>query len=343
MNNPYQSRPPQNFWKTGVAGLPLAEVRPVPAKRFRLTPDDRIATAGSCFAQHVSAHIRRRGFAQFLQTETIGPDQPPFSALYGNIYTARQLAQLAAEACGERNPSDIAWLRPDGRYVDALRPSVFADGFSNETELHGARRSHLSAMRALLSECSVFVFTLGLTEAWVSLRDGTAFPLAPGVVAAPAEPADYGFENFTYEQLCGDLESFVMRLQSLNPSARIILTVSPVPLTATYTNEHVLIATMHSKSILRTVCSAMTARHDHVYYFPSYEIIAGHQARGAYFADNLRNVKDEGVAQVMSVFEQSYGVSDFDSNARPSGAALFSDADETVLCDEAEIVRSLGF
>ena len=346
MKNPYESRPPQHFWKPGVAERPLGEIRPVPAKRFRLEPADRIATAGSCFAQHVSAHIRKQGFARFLQTETVAPDQPPFSALYGNIYTARQLAQLAAEACGERSPLDIAWLRPDGRHIDALRPSIFAEGFTNETEMREARRLHLAAVHALLSECTVFVFTLGLTEAWISLRDGTAYPLAPGVVAAPSEPAQYGFRNFTYEQVCGDLESFVTRLQSLNPRARILPTVSPVPLTATYTDEHVLIATMHSKSILRAVCSAITARYEHVYYFPAYEIVAGHQTRGAYFTDNLRNVTSEGVAQVMSVFEETYAVASPDAARAHSGSAaarLFPKSDEDVLCDEADIVKTLGF
>ncbi|HTV33350.1 MAG TPA: GSCFA domain-containing protein [Methylocella sp.] len=276
MKNPYESRPPQHFWKPGVAERPLGEIRPVPAKRFRLEPADRIATAGSCFAQHVSAHIRKQGFARFLQTETVGP----------------------------------------------------------------------AAVHALLSECTVFVFTLGLTEAWISLRDGTAYPLAPGVVAAPSEPAQYGFRNFTYEQVCGDLESFVTRLQSLNPRARILPTVSPVPLTATYTDEHVLIATMHSKSILRAVCSAITARYEHVYYFPAYEIVAGHQTRGAYFTDNLRNVTSEGVAQVMSVFEETYAVASPDAARAHSGSAaarLFPKSDEDVLCDEADIVKTLGF
>ncbi|HEX4158187.1 MAG TPA: GSCFA domain-containing protein, partial [Rhizomicrobium sp.] len=306
MKNPYENKAEEHFWKLAVAARPLAGLRPIPAKRFRLTSADLIATAGSCFAQHVSTHIRKCGLARFLQTEEVRPDQPPFSALYGNIYTTRQLAHLMEESLGDRRPADLAWLRPDGRLVDALRPSVFAEGFVDEAALRAARQAHIVAVRKLLSECTVFVFTLGLTEAWVSHRDGTVYPIAPGVVAAPSKPASYGFRNFRYEEVRDDLESFVARLKALNPYARLVLTVSPVPLTATYTDEHVLVATTHSKAILRAVCSDVTANHDHVYYFPSYEIIAGHASRGLYFADNLRTVKAEGVAHVMSVFEETY-------------------------------------
>jgi hypothetical protein len=350
MNTPYAAKAPRSFWKLAVAERSLSEIDPIPAKRFQFGDADRVATAGSCFAQHVSAHIKARGRVRFLQTEDIAPGQPPFSALYGNVYTARQLAQLASEACGERRPADLAWLRPDGRYVDALRPSVFADGFADIATLHEARQAHLAAVRSLLVGCTVFVFTLGLTEAWVSRCDGTAFPLAPGVLAQPQTRDACVFRNFTYEDVCADLDDFIARIENINPGVRIILTVSPVPLTATYTEEHVLVATSHSKAILRAVCGAMVSKHERVHYFPSYEMIAGHHTRGEYFADNLRTVKDDGVAHVMRVFDETYGVeSGCAASATETGGTvspasrLFSRDDGDVLCDEAEIVKTLGF
>ncbi len=345
-NNPYATKASHHFWKPAVGACAPIEIRPVPAKRFRLTAHDRIATAGSCFAQHLSKHLKTRGPGRFLQTEPTGPGQPPFSALYGNIYTARQLVQLADEAFGARQPREIAWRRPDGRYVDALRPSVFEQGFADPAAVRAARQAHLGAVRALLSDCTVFVFTLGLTEAWVSDRDCTVYPLAPGVAAEPADPEDYRFHNFTYEEVRDDLERFAEFVLRANPHLRLLLTVSPVPLTATYTDEHVLVATAHSKAILRAVCSAVTAKCDHVYYFPSYEIIAGHHTRGAYFADNLRTVKEEGVAHVMTVFEETYGQEEMPAaraHSAPAPAGLFSKSDENVLCDEADIVKTLGF
>ena len=74
----------------------------------------------------------------------------------------------------------------------------------------------------------------------------------------------------------------------------------------------------------------------------------GNFSRGRYYDENLRTIAPEGVAHVMRVFDQTYGltepVADADApprTARPS--RLFSDDDANVLCDEAEIVKTLGF
>src|SRR5579862_1066374 len=209
MPNPYAAKPPESFWKQAVAARSPEEVCPLPAKRFRLEAHDAIATAGSCFAQNVAKFLKERGTVRFLEAEPIAPDQPSFSALYGNIYTARQLVQLVEEALGERRPVDIVWRRADGAFVDALRPTVFANGFAGAADGLVARAEHLAAARSLLSDCTVFVFTLGLTEAWWCARDGTVYPLAPGVAAEPARREDFEFHNFTYEEVLGDLRRFV--------------------------------------------------------------------------------------------------------------------------------------
>jgi hypothetical protein len=348
MTNPYAAKAPQAFWKLAIAARAAEDVDPIAAKRFHLTPDDAVATAGSCFAQNVAKHLKMHGDVRFLETEKVGADQPLFSALYGNIYTARQLQQLVEEAAGSRRPADIVWKRPDGAYIDALRPSVFPNGFADSAAVVAARESHLAAVRSLLSGCTLFVFTLGLTEAWRSSRDGTVYPLAPGVLAEPPAPDECEFHNFTYDEVCCDLEQFIARMQDINPGARILLTVSPVPLTATYTDEHVLVATTHSKAILRAAAGAVTSKVEHVFYFPAYEIITGNFNRGRYFDENLRTIAPEGVAHVMRVFEQTYGIAPSPvakaPRARdPAATGLFSEADGDVICDEPEIVKSLGF
>lgn len=121
----------------------------------------------------------------------------------------------------------------------------------------------------MFQNSSVFVFTLGLTETWRAVADGAAFPVAPGVVSDAVAPEPYEFHNFTYAEVTADLNRFLEDLRHVNLAVRVVLTVSPVPLTATYTDEHVLVATTHSKSILRAACSAAEAAFDFVYYFPS--------------------------------------------------------------------------
>jgi len=109
----------------------------------------------------------------------------------------------------------------------------------------------------------------------------------------------------------------------------------------------VLVATTHSKSILRAACSAMTEKFEHVYYFPSYEIITGNFSRGRYYDENLRTIAPEGVATSCAcsirLWVDSTGgrCGRSATNCQPS--RLFSDDDADVLCDEAEIVKTIGF
>jgi hypothetical protein len=79
-----------------------------------------------------------------------------------------------------------------------------------------------------------------------------------------------------------------------------------VPLIATYENRHVLVSTTYSKSALRVVADAVSRNISGVDYFPSYEIIAGPQSRGRFFANDLRTVTPEGVEAVMDVFARHY-------------------------------------
>jgi hypothetical protein len=82
----------------------------------------------------------------------------------------------------------------------------------------------------------------------------------------------------------------------------MLLTVSPVPLTATATDQHVLLASTYSKAVLRSVAGDFSTQNALVEYFPSFEIINNPAARGIFFEDNLRSVKKSAVENVMTVF-----------------------------------------
>ena len=92
------------------------------------------------------------------------------------------------------------------------------------------------------------------------------------------------------------------KLRRVNSNARAIFTVSPVPLVATYEDRHVLVSTTYSKAALRVAADRVCRASDYAYYFPSYEIVASHASKGAYFADNLRSVTERGVDHVMRLF-----------------------------------------
>ncbi|WP_156678797.1 GSCFA domain-containing protein [Sphingomonas profundi] len=347
MSSPYSTLKDYQFWRRAVSRTETHLFDPVVAPRFRIAADARVATAGSCFAQHISRRLREIDFnyyipeaGEHLPAEERGPrNYGVFSARFGNLYTTAQLHQLFLEAFGERIPHEMAWRRPDGRYVDAYRQQVEPAGFASANEVAADRARHLAAVRAMFLNADVFVFTMGLTEAWRSRVDGSVFPLAPGVVAGSFDPERYEAVNFGVEEVRGDLVRFLDRLKAVNPGVRVLLTVSPVPLIATFEDRNVLCSTTYSKSVLRVVADMVTREHDWTDYFPSFEIITGSYAGGLYYEDDYRDVNRIGVAHAMRCFLKNYVERDAPPQPDAAAAQLVAAraASSGVICDEEAI------
>ena len=342
--NPYKSRPRKAFWRPAVAEPHYADLKdlwtPLDLKRA-----DKVATAGSCFAQHIGNNLAKRG-ANYMDMEPAPPmfDDVAearrwgfgvFSCRYGNIYTTRQLVQLFDEAFGNRTPVERVWEK-DGRFFDALRPSVDPVGQDSADTVIALREKHLAAVRKMFETLDLFVFTLGLTEGWESIEDSTMFPMAPGTLAGSFDPAKYRFHNLRHSEILQDMKDFRDRLLSINPGARTLLTVSPVPLTATATADHVLPATVYSKSVLRGVAGEMAEDFEDVTYFPSYEIISSHPSGGMFFNPDQRTVNAFGVDYVMTHFFSGPMAQEFQSaGAQPDEEEL------DLICDEEKLERAL--
>jgi hypothetical protein len=340
--SPYAGLAPRAYWRTGVAERAPLDPGDLYTPRFPVTREMRIATAGSCFAQHVGRALRTAGFS-VIDAEPLPAAIPDavaqrfgyrlFSARYGNIYTARQLAQLLAEANGEVEPALPVWQR-DGRFFDAQRPAIEPDGFESEALVRRHREAHLGRVRAAFGEADLVVFTFGLTEAWIHRETGTVYPTAPGTVAGSFDPETFAFKNYDTLEVLADFEAVRARLKAANPALRFLVTVSPVPLTATASGDHVEVATCYSKAVLRSVCGMLVARHDDVDYFPSFELITSQGARGAYYETNQRNVSALGVAAAMGLFKRSHGIADA-PEARGPGRRGRDEAAAREVCEEA--------
>jgi len=312
MSNPFRGRPSAGFWSSGVSGQLPGRFDPVGEVGFRLSATDKVATLGSCFAQHLARSIQAAGYHYLVQEHAPSGADPEqvasygvFSARYGNIYTVRQAVQLLDRAFDGRIFQDTVWQR-GGRWHDAFRPTVEPRGFASLEVLLADREQHLDAVRQVFLEADVIVFTLGLTEGWVSQLDGATYPVAPGVAAGAYDSSRHAFVNFDYGQVRADLTSWIGRVREINSNVRILLTVSPVPLAATFEDRNVWASTTYSKATLLAVAYDVARTHKNVDYFPSYEIVTNPLVQGRYYADDLRSVTDGGVAHVMRIFQDHY-------------------------------------
>ncbi|XAS65991.1 GSCFA domain-containing protein [Micrococcaceae bacterium Sec5.7] len=336
--SPYRGNPAKTYWKSAVQGSQITEIENLYVKKFPISPKQRIATAGSCFAQHISRHLRRNGYS-VLDVEPAPPHLDGasaaeygygiYSARFGNIYYTRQLMQLAREVLEQKTPGEIVWER-GGRYFDALRPSIVPNGHDSPAAVLAHRAAHLKSVKKLFAMTDIFVFTMGLTEAWELIEDGTIFPTAPGTVAGSFDPEKYQFKNFNYDEIVRDFLEFRILLRRINPNVKFMITVSPVPLAATATSNHVLTATTYSKSVLRAAAGEIERRCADVDYFPSYEIVTTNFLPNHAFDATGRGVLPQTVNQVMSYFFNQHPI-----EKRVKEESLEAAAAEAVYCEEA--------
>ena len=348
--NPYKNLPDYQFWRRAIGQVPMREVNPITHSSFSLNETDKVATGGSCFAQHIARRLQQDDFNYYITEkgsglttkEAIRRNYGVFSARYGNIYTTRQLLQLFDRAYGEFLPTESYWKRNDERYADPFRPQIEPEGFQTFEMLETARDEHFKFVREMFENLDVFVFTFGLTEAWRNHCDGAIYPLAPGVVAGELDPEKHEFVNFSLSEVVTDMQSFVYKLLKVNPRARLILTVSPVPLIATYENRHVLVSNTYSKSVLRVAAEEICERNSNCEYFPSYEIIAGNYTRSEYYEDDLRSIKASGIGHVMRLFMSHYS-SKFQADSLEDDLMEENLRQSKEVCDEEAIEQDINF
>lgn len=337
--NPYTGLPTRNYWKPAVADCYPLSIAKLYDKKFSISLDDGVATCGSCFAQHIGRRLRASGF-NFLDVEPSPASNTAieatahgygiYSARYGNVYTSAQLLQLFQRAFGEITIDEV-W-ESGGRYYDPFRPNLDPDGYDDAEGVIAERNRHLAAVRRLFERLDVFIFTMGLTECWYNAKNSAVYPICPGVTVGQFDPEVHKFQNLSFTKGIADMTAVLERLRSIKPDIRVLLTVSPVPLTATAENRHVLLSTMHSKSVLRAIAGELAAQHDFVDYFPSYEIVASPPYRGMFFQNNLRTIHEEGVDYIMShFFEQHNAVQRPPENPQKNGNSVEAFCDELFL------------
>lgn len=318
--NPYKNLPDKAFWKLSVSAKSIFDIEGLWEPKFQILPDHKVVSFGSCFAQHFGKALNDRGFNWHIT------EKPPhllsneevksfgyniFSARTGNIYTTSLLKQWTEWALGKSEPPGEYWVS-NNRIYDPFRPRIEPNGFSSETEMKQSRMQTIRSFKESIVEADYFVFTMGLTESWKNV-DGYEYPMCPGTVAGVFDKCKHKFVNQQFMVIINNISDVMSQMTKVNPNIKFILTVSPVPLTATKTNRHVIVATMASKSILRAVADQLSTNRPYVDYFPSYEIINSPIFKGVFFEPNQRSINYFGVNFVMDSF--------FDCMKRKFGSA----------------------
>ena len=276
---------------------------------FRIGKDDRLFAMGSCFARGVEKAMAARGFEvasmakEFDRFEVVNDSVTGlgFTNKY-STYSILNEIRWAIDPASEFPIRSIVEI-DNGLWIDPhTNPTLKFAGWEETLE----RRRIIQDVVSRIKECRVLFITLGLVEVWHDEETGTFINMAPHPEMRKRYPDRYSFHVTTFEQNMANLEQLYDLLSRYgHPDFHVIVTVSPVPLMATFTDRDVVLANTYSKSVLRVVAEEWAVRHDNVDYFPSYEIVMNSD-RTKCWAEDKRHVRGEVVEHIMNVFSENY-------------------------------------
>lgn len=253
----------------------------------------KIATIGSCFASELVRALKARDFSIGMHA----------GGLFYNTGSIRQeIERTFGGGWPERNDEPL-WRLKDGSFVDPF--NSYVKSYPQENALRDARAAIDREADALFKNADLIIMTLGLTETWYSRRTGNVFRQLPH--ADVYSDAMTEFRGMGFQENFDNLERSFKAIRA-STKAQVLITVSPVPLHATFTEHDVRVANMISKSTLRTVAYEFCRAHaGQVHYFHSYEIVACADRQQDVMREDGRHVNERGVALIMNEFLRMYG------------------------------------
>ena len=271
-------------------GIVSVELEP----SFALTPGEQIFTVGSCFARHIERRLAELGFDIVTQRLQLTPEEIDARDGAGtlNAYNPPSILNVFRWALdpGGGWPEGALIEEPDGSWTDPHLPGFAPSGTLAMVQ---ARRRKIMDLYAALPGCRVVLMTLGMVEAWFDGRTGLYLNGAPPAAAMRLEPDRFRLDVLTVQETREALEAIhdLLRRHG-HPEFRMLVTVSPVPLKASFTGKDAIAANSYGKSALRAAVEEFVCAHDDVDYFPSYEIVTLTQRSWAFAPDNIHVALD---------------------------------------------------
>lgn len=233
---------------------------------------------GSCFAREIEHALRKRGFPissmdldYLAQGDFLGVDGKVSTGFF-HRYNVPSMEQEFRRAVNDMlfDESESLLVEVGGVVYDLnygpTLPRVIREKAVN-------RRMMARTLVGRFTKSRAIVVTLGLCEAWYHKPSGMYCNSIAGDILA-RKKKDFEFRLLGYNENLAALRSIgecISRHHSTG-DYRLIVTVSPVPLQSTFTDDDIVVANYRSKAMLRSVADAFCEEHSNALYFPSYEI-----------------------------------------------------------------------
>ncbi len=248
-----------------------------------VTREHYITAFGSCFARHVTEFLYKEGYRVFGRELDL--DAHIVRSGDGIVNTAALLQQFEWAFHGW-TPANPLWHDADGH-------------------AGSADEQMQATTREIFTSTDVFIFTLGLSEVWYDKPTNEVFWRA--IPESQFDPERHGFRLMGAEENARNLKRVYEIIRTHRPEARIIVTLSPVPLAATFRPISCITANCVSKASLRVAIDELMREYSddaRLHYFPSYEIVTAFLPDP--MRDDLRHPTSETIDLIMKAFQRNF-------------------------------------
>jgi hypothetical protein len=264
---------PWQVWPGSYDNPPASEeVYPFPdVPGLRINRKTSIASMGSCFAREIKNVLIDKDYA-YIREERDNPASKHASAAWERTYNSFSMRQIFEYTFEAWKPDLRWWNAPvSGIIQDPYRRIIL---YKSVEEAEKDFEKHCLASRKALEGAEILILTLGLTEIWEDRMDGSVICLPAGpYVNEGGDMSRYRFRVSRYQENLDNLERIYLIMKTHSPQCKIIVTVSPVHLWATFRKDlDVISASWNSKATLRAAVDEFVAGHDNVFYFPAFEM-----------------------------------------------------------------------
>jgi hypothetical protein len=268
-----------------------------------IRPGSRVLALGSCFAAYFIEWLATNGYNQ--------PFSDPLLVLARNPFeNVAVIAQQFRWAFGEVDPRNLFWIDKD-------------------KQRNFATEDKRIAMRQGLMEADIFIATLSLSEVWYDKLTGE--PLWRVMPTDCHDHQRHAFKVMSFAENVEALETIERIRAQWLPKLRIIYTVSPQPLGATFRAVSAITANAASKAIVRGALDEfLRARGDDLnriyFYFPGYELVYS-LLSNPFLPDN-RHLHDYVIDLVLNLFARSYTSTGREAASQGAAAPRWPDGSE---------------
>jgi hypothetical protein len=281
--------------------LPYPTVAHTPT--FQIDRNDRIFTIGSCFARNVEKALINLGLHVL---SSMIADLDPNETVTNKYSTKSILSDLRTTFDPNADIYDMIEVGPDGAARNLTFGGSGARDAQSEAEVRHLTEEYFKIFRNI-AKADVVIMTLGLVEVWFDKKLNRYLNISPTRALMAANPGRFELHVLSYDDIRDDLDAIYEILKkNCKPGFRMLVTVSPVPLAATFRQQDVLQANAYSKSVQRAAVEEFCARHPEVRYFPSYEMVTLASPKIAWRDDDYRHVRQSTVDRIMQTVMQKY-------------------------------------